>query len=215
MNSFVTIKSILLVFTLYFSFIFNNSFVQFLQSQVLLSTFLLIFVIAELISFGYKFVFSHGSELQVYSANLLLSVLLLLYFPFLLDYFFVFVALFLYEFFINFLSPYFTVEDFSSTLWSSHDKTEAYIYVAEERGLFYSYYSLRLQLPLSFLSLDDKRQCFDLIRNNDGTLDYSVSHGYYFSFYARGCKFFATTRNRVISLALDIAKMNNNFNNIQ
>ena len=71
-----------------------------------------------------------------------------------------------------------------------------------------------LHIPLTFVSLDDKRSYFDLIRNNEAFFSYADSHEYYFSFTARGCKFFPTTKNRLLSLAFDIEKMNNNFTNL-
>ena len=141
---------------------------------------------------------------------------MLLNFPFLLNYFIFFLILLVYFIAINFLSSFFNVEDFSNIIWSSTTTTNlnANYNLSEKKGLFYSYYSLMLHIPLTFVSLDDKRSYFDLIRNNEAFFSYADSHEYYFSFTARGCKFFPTTRYRLLSLAFDIEKMNNNFTNL-
>ncbi len=211
MNIFVTVRSILLVIVLYFAFIINNSLSQIFQNDKLLYMLLLSIILAELLSYSYKLVFSQTVETIIFIVCWIISLLSLLIFPFLLNYFIIFIALLLYTFIISLISVYFTIEDWSDICWTSCDSIDSNFRLSEKRGLIYSYYTIDFYLPLGFLSLEDKRNYYDLIRNNEATVSYSLTHECHFSFHAKGCKFFSGTKLKLLDLENDINQISKNM----
>ena len=140
-----------------------------------------------------------------------LASLILLEFPLLLNYILIFVVFLFYNYFIIFLSIFFTVEDFSTIIWSSKNINDENYKLSERKGLFYSYYVLELFVPLNFLTKDDKKNYFDLIKSKEAKISYSVTLECNFSFNAKGCKYFSTTKRKLIKLATDIDQMSKNI----
>lgn len=211
MHKFIVLRSILLILILYIAFIINNSLAQIFQSNRLLYILLLSVILAELFSYLYTLIFSQSHDLFVFGVNEIGALFSLTLFPFILNYFIIFVALLFYSFLISLISVYFSIEDRSDICWSSDDLTNSNFRLSEKKGLFYSYYTIDLYLPLGFLSLEDKRNYYDLIKNNEAIIEYSLTHDCNFSFHAKGCKFFSTTRLRILALANDIEQLSKNM----
>ena len=206
-STFIIIRSILLVFTVYIAFILNNSFAQYFTSQVLVTGFLLTFILADLFSFGYKILFSNPPGSKLFIFFLVLAPGLIFDFPILINNFIIITSILLYIYCISFLANFFSIEDQMGDYNFDTVHTNKYISIHERKGLLYSTYILIYNHPLLFLSTDDAQHFIDFLRTSQGSTSLSFSSNCSFMLSAKGLRFSSHTRDILFQTACDLEKI--------
>ena len=211
MNLFVALRSVLLILAIYVGLILNNAFQQYFTNQVMLSTIVLCLVLTELLSYAYRLVFTNPPGQSFYLYCLCFCLFAILSFPVLLEYVILFSFIVLYLMGITFLSTYSTISDQLQAVLSVNGSTNPDFFLYEKKGLIFSHYFLEYRRPLSFVSLDDKRNFFDLLKNKKGFCMLSESYGATFTLSDRGLRFLPSTKRKLIRIGNDLEKMTLNF----
>ena len=211
MNVFVVIRSILLIFTLYIGLILNNAFQQYFTNQVFISTLMLCLVLTELVSYAYKIVLENPPGLSVYVFMLALSLVTIMTFPFLLLYVLLLSVLVLYLMSVTFFSTFFTISDQMQISFKACGSENPNFHLYEKKGLIFSNYFLVYDRSLTFLSPEDKRNFFDLLRSHNGLFQYNSSTAVSFTLLAKGFRFSPFTKNNLIRAGNDLEKMTLNI----
>ena len=211
MNSFTVIRSVLLVCTVYFAFIVNNSFSQLFTSQLLLSSLLLSIIIADLLSSGYKVVYGNSPGFSFFAVvSILLFVFLPLY-PVFINYLIIFTSLLLYNYLISFAGLFFEVQDQLYPLRTSHVSSNNNFTLFEIKGILFTTYRIEYNHPLFFISDFDKRSFMDIIKNNKGIIYTSDGPVLKFGLAGRDIKFLSTEKDNLYKIISDIEKITVNL----
>ena len=170
MKYFTYVKSLLFVCIVYVSFIINNSIGSLFISDHLLYSLILTFVLTELLVSGYKLIFSHSPGVMFYGASLLVSFSLILINPLLLENFVILFGLFVYTNLTSFLSQFFDLEDQLAIQSISTITKDINWSFTIRKGLFFDELVVKYDINLGFLHQTDKRNLFDIIKNNNGSI---------------------------------------------
>ena len=212
MNGFTIIRSFFLVCTIYLAFIVNNSFSQLFTSQVVLSSLLLSFLLADLLSSGYKVVYENSPRFSFFTGVSILAFFLVLFYPVFLNYLVFFACLDIYNYMVSFLAIIFAVQDRLNPDFVSHVSGNDNWKLFEKRGLLFTSYRLEYSSPLFFISDFDKRSLYDIIKNNNATVYTSELPILRIGLFGKDLKFLSTSKNNLFKIASDIEKITVNLN---
>lgn len=211
MNPFTVIKSILLVLIIYASLILNNSLSSTFTTEVIISSFFLGFIITDLLIIAYRFIFSNQISLifnfGVYFASLVLCLII----PVLLQNFLVFFGLFVYSYSSKILSRFAPYEDQLNLEMISTNFQEKNCSLQVIKGLIWNQYVVQYSQLLGFMSTADKKNLFDLIKNNNGFISYTNDVSINFILKDKGLKWFSKTEYKLKKNIRDIESMISNL----
>ena len=207
MNLFVAIRSILLIFILYIGLIINNAFQQYFSTQLIMNMIILTLILTELLSYCYKFLYSNVPGFSFYLISPILSLCAIISFNILLDYTIFLTCIVLYLMIISFLSQFFALSDQFQLILSAPANLHSNFTFYERKGFFFSQYYLIYNRPLTFLSTEDKRNFFDLLKTHKGFFTTSKNYNVSFTMIERGPRFLPYTKNRLLRIGNELEKM--------
>ena len=139
-------------------------------SDTLFFTFLLSFILAELLVSGYKLIFSNQPEPLFYICSLLLSFIASIIFPIFQQNIIVLAGLVFYSNISSYLSQFFLLEDQLEIFSSSKYIKRQNWFLYTKRGLFFNQYEIHYSTTLGFMTHFDKHNLFDIIKNHKGSI---------------------------------------------
>lgn len=204
MNLITIIKSLSLVIIIYCSLILNNSLSSIFLGYIFLTSLLLSFIVADLLSNGYKFLFSNSPGSMYFVCIFFICFLFSLKNAILIENFLIFFGLYFYIYFCSFLNKISSLDDQLVINELSECEMNENFVIYENKGIFFNEVRIEYTNSLGFMTYADKKNFFDLIKNNNGYL--SFNEGVYINFYvkSKGLRFFSQTKYKLIKNVEDI-----------
>ena len=204
-------KSILLIFIVYLSYILNISFVSYLIIDNFLISLILALILSELCFSGYKFFLSNDPGLLFFICSFGVLYLLCFNINFLNQNFLIFAGLLINSYLTSFLGLFGSYEDqLQLSLLSSTHIYKDFI-VLTHQGIIFNTFYIYYTKPLGFISQADKRNFFELIKNNHGSIMFNDSASIKFVLSTSSLKFFSNAKKKLIRNIMDIDNMISNL----
>ena len=207
------IKSILLVFIVYCSFILNNSISSIFVNEKILYSIILSIVLAELIVISYREILSNNNPgIAFYFCCLAFLFIICLLNTILLENFVIFVGLFVYYSVISLISILFPLdEQIIPELLFINDNIADDIIFSCKKGLLFNDYNVSVTKHLGFITKADRRGLFEIIKNNNGWITMENKVSVQFVMKAKELKFFNHQKKKLILNAGELSSIVENL----
>lgn len=200
-------KSILLVFTIYGSFILNNSISSLFSMEIYLSSIILSFILTDLSISSYKFFFSNDPGKLFYLSCYFFELMVCVKFPFLIDNFVIFFGIFLSVYINSFLTRFSSFDEQLTIDMLSMSQNQSNYTIHENKGILFIENFINYSNNLGFMTQADKKIFFEFIKNNDGYIMFNNGVTINFLLKGKGIKFISPTKNNLIKDIDDIENL--------